>query len=123
MKKLFTQKELSKKYPYGDLGVLPQPLPMPIIPSHEMQIDKGIERLVRVLRYNGIRTVQSCEGGNGHINRNPYVQFVGTRGEGLRALGIAVNYDFRVAYLIRKWRVDRGEIDEGPFWEIVLFPG
>ena len=121
MKKLFTQKELSKKYPYGDLGVLPKPLPMPMIPAHEMQIDKGIETLVRVLRYHGIRTLQSCEGGEGHISQYPYVQFSGIRGEGFRALGIVMMYGFSIKYLARKWAVDGEEISEGPFWELDLF--
>jgi hypothetical protein len=34
---------------YVDLSPLPQPLSMPT----NMPLDKGIERLVRILRYNG----------------------------------------------------------------------
>jgi hypothetical protein len=78
----------SKNYPYVDLGPLPQPLPMPT----NMPLDKAIERLVHVLRYNGVQTDQSCEGGKGHTSPFPTVRFQGSKSEGYRALHIALTY-------------------------------
>jgi hypothetical protein len=103
-------------YPYVDLGPLPQPLPMPT----NLPLDEGIERLVRVLRYNGVQTDQSCEGGKGHASPFPMVRFVGTLPEGYRALGIALDYGFSVKQLERVWYIEpSGEIT-GPLWQIIL---
>ena len=103
-----TRNKHNAEYPYDDLGPLHQPLPMP---TGGMPIDKGIERFVRVLRYHGVHTDQSCEGGQGHPSHHPVVRFNGSMGEGLRALGIALDYGFPVLKLRRVYYIDqRGEI-------------
>ena len=113
-KKTTLPKEITD-YPYTDLGSLPKPLPIPT----NMPLDKGIERLVRVLRYNGVQTDQSCEGGKGHASPFPMVRFDGTRAEGYRALGIAMDYGFNVFSLSRVWYIEKGEIT-GPLWVLQL---
>jgi len=53
-------------------------------------LDAGIRVAVRCLRGAGIETFESCEGGDGHAYPEPTVRFHGERGEGFRALGIAL---------------------------------
>lgn len=106
-------------FPYDDLGDLPSPLPMPRKASDIMPIDPGIERLVRILRYHGVATDQSCEGGEGHISPLPIVRFNGSQGEGYRALALALDYGYNVMQLCRVWYVDDGEITS-PQWELIL---
>lgn len=101
---------------YSDLGVLPKPLPPP---SSGLALDKGIERLVRALRYNGVQTDQSCEGGEGHCFPFPIVRFSGSQSEGYRAVSVALTYGYHVRQLNRVWYIDDGELT-GPMWEIVL---
>lgn len=115
MKKKRAAARRQTDFPYKDLGPLPSPLPMPT----NMPLDKGIERLVRVLRYNGVQTDQSCEGGKGHASPFPMVRFNGSRAEGYRALGIALDYGFSVFSLSRVWYVEKGEIT-GPQWVLRL---
>lgn len=101
--------------PYHDLGMptLPQP------DWYATPLDKGIERLVRVLRYHGVQTLQSCEGGEGHAFIEPTVRFDGEDGEGFRVLGIALSYGFPVKCVRKVWDVDGREPTER-FWEIIL---
>ena len=112
-------KPMNNDYPYDDLVPLPQPLPMPRVADDIMPIDKGIERLVRILRYNGVETDQSCEGGDDHYSRLPVVRFNGSQGEGYRALAIALNCGYKVIELHRVWYIDEGEI-QAPQWELIL---
>jgi hypothetical protein len=104
-----------KDYPYTDLGPLPQPLPMPT----NMLLGKGIERLVCALKYHGIQTDQSSEGGKGHSYPFPIVRFEGSKSEGYRALHVALTYGYNVKQPNRTWYIEKGEII-GPAWEIVL---
>ena len=97
------------------LGPLPRPLAMPT----NVPLDKGIEGLVRALRYHGVQTDQSCEGGKGQACPFPIIRFEGSKSEGYRALHIALTYGSNEKQLNRTWFVENGEII-GPVWEIVL---
>jgi len=112
-----TNSRINKKnvMDYSDLGPLPQPLPM----LTNMPLDKGIERLVRILRYNGVKTDHSCEGGKGLICPFPVIRFEGSKSEGYRALNIGLTYEYNVRKLNRTWYIENGEI-VGPLWEIIL---
>jgi len=102
--------------PFHDLG-------MPTLPFSDWYgstpLDKGIERLVRTLRYHGIETVQSCEGGEGHSFIEPTVRFLGEKGDGFIALGLALSLGFPVKCVRKVWDVQNGEPTE-QFWEIIL---
>ena len=80
-------------------------------------IDPGIRRAVDVLDAKGIETFESCEGGDGHAFPRPTVRFYGQRGEGFRALSIALDHGFDVRDLRRYWQVIDGE-PSGPYWEL-----
>lgn len=85
-------------------------------------LDPGIERFVVILRNAGIETFESCEGGPGHAYAEPTVRFHGDRGEGMKALGVALQHSLPVAGLRRIWPVNDGE-PTGPWWELVFeFP-
>src|SRR5262245_31761272 len=75
-------------------------------PDHALKhLDKGIERAVLLLRERGIHTVESCEGGAGHAFPEPTVVFSGDKGEGYRALSIALQSGLAVVQLRRVWPV------------------
>jgi len=82
-------------------------------------IDPGIVKEVRVLADNGVETIESCQGGQGHPFPEPTVRFAGDQGEGMRALGIAMRHGLRVAELRRVWSVVDGE-PVGPVWEMTF---
>ncbi len=105
--------------PYTDLGMPTLPLP-PIIEGGDNVLDDGIRRLVRMLRYHGVETLQSCEGGTGHAYPEPTVDFAGDEGAGLYALGITLSMGFKVQCLNRHYTVSHGEITE-TYWQIILW--
>lgn len=82
-------------------------------------LDPGIAEVVRILRDGGIETFQSCQGGSGHSFPEPTAQFHGGRGEGYRAVAIALAYGLPVRAVRRVWSVDDGELT-GPVWEMVF---
>jgi hypothetical protein len=81
--------------------------------------DYGIKRAVNILRENNIETCQSCEGGPGHAYPEPTVEFLGSYGEGFRALSICFDNGLPVSELKRVWSMNRGE-PEGPIWQITF---
>jgi hypothetical protein len=85
----------------------------------ENDIDPGIRHEVRVLLENGVETIESCQGGQGHPFPEPTVRFTGGAGEGPRALGIALQNGLRVTALRRVWSVIQGEAT-GPIWEMTF---
>jgi hypothetical protein len=80
-------------------------------------LDPGIRRYVQILDAAGIETFESCEGGSGHSFDQPTVRFFGKRGEGFRALAVALNHDLEIRDLRRYWQVIDGE-PCGPYWEL-----
>lgn len=85
----------------------------------DMPLDEGIAEAVHLLRKEGIETIQSCEGGEGHVHAEPAITFCGGPGEGFRAYGIAAMYGLPVSDLRRVWSVVDGELT-GPEWQIVF---
>ena len=85
----------------------------------EPPLDAGIERVVLILREQGIETFESCEGGVGHAFPVPTVRFHGEHSEGFRAFAIAQCHALPVSELRRVWDVIAGE-PEGPHWEMTF---
>ena len=88
----------------------------------EEPIDDGILGWVNLLRYHGIETCQSCEGGNGHAYPEPTIEFFGDRFEGWYAASIAMRAGvfegLRAAELRRTWHLS--DEPEQPVWTLVL---
>ena len=86
----------------------------------EFPLDPGIKVYVETLAAAGIETFESCQGGEGHSMPEPtVVRFHGERGEGVRALAVALQGDLPVADLRRYWSVIDGE-PTGPYWELTF---
>lgn len=102
-------------YPYDDL-VPNRPLPMP---TAGMELDPDIMEIVRILRFNGVETFESCQGGKGHVSELPMVRFSGSQGEGYRAVAILLDWGYAVKNLQREWHIDGHELT-GPTWKIIL---
>jgi hypothetical protein len=84
-------------------------------------LDKGIKRAVQILVNAGIETFESCEGGKGHSYAEPTVRFYGGKGEGFKALAVALQAGLKVADLRRVWPVLDDE-PTGPWWELTFTP-
>jgi len=89
--------------------------------DRDCPLDRWISYAVKVLRDAGIETYESCQGGPGHSYQEPAVRFGGGRGEGFRAVAVALTYGLPVFMLRRFWRMEDGEL-HGPAWEITFHP-
>ena len=83
-------------------------------------LDKGIEKAVRVLRNGGIETFESCEGGEGHAFPEPTIRFHGDHTEGFKAFDVAMKCGLPVSTLQRVYDNLDGE-PVGPYWELVFY--
>jgi hypothetical protein len=93
-------------------------------PSREdwlRSLDPGVARYVDVLDAAGIETYESCEGGDGHSYAEPAVRFYGARGQGFRALAVALQYGLPVRAVRHIWTVDEDGHPHGPYWELVFW--
>lgn len=84
-------------------------------------LDPGVAPYVDVLDAAGIETYESCEGGEGHSYAEPAVRFYGERGEGFRALAVALQHGFPVRAVRRIWTVDEDGHPRGPRWELAFW--
>lgn len=84
-------------------------------------LDVGIAEYVQALAAAGVETFESCQGGVGHACHEPTIRFHGKRGEGFRALGIALQMGFKVSELRREWPIIDGE-PTGPYWVMTFVP-
>lgn len=84
-------------------------------------LDEGIKAVVLVLRNNGVETIESCQGGDGHAFPEPTVRFSGGKAEGYRVLSVALQHGLRVAELRRVWPILDME-PTGPLWELTFTP-
>lgn len=84
-------------------------------------LDEGIADYVQALAAAGVETFESCQGGEGHACLEPTIRFHGQRGEGFRALGIALQMGFRVSELRRVWPILDGD-PTGPYWVMTFVP-
>jgi hypothetical protein len=80
-------------------------------------LDPGIAPYVDVLDAGGVKTFESCEGGDGHAVSEPMVRFHGETAEGFRALALALSAGLPVMDLRRFWQIVNGE-PCGPQWEM-----
>jgi len=85
-------------------------------------LDSRIRPIVRILHENGVETFESCEGGKGHVFYEPTVRFHGGKGEGFRALAIALQHGLKVSELRRYYALIDGE-PVGPHWEMTFLLG
>jgi hypothetical protein len=90
--------------------------------TYDPPLDPGISRYVEILNDAGVETFESCQGGDGHAYPVPTIRFHGDRGEGLRALAVALKRSLPVAELRRTWPVNDGE-PTGPYWEMTFASG
>jgi hypothetical protein len=99
------------------------------LPEHGKQrsdwlatLDPGIAQHVDILDAAGIETFESCQGGDGHSFPEPTVRFYGGRGEGFRALAVALQVGpLPVKAIRRYWRVGSDGAPEGPNWEMTFW--
>lgn len=88
---------------------------------HDHIIDDGIAREVSALQRAGIETFESCQGGAGHAFPEPTIRFHGDKGEGFRALSVAMKEGLPVDSLRKVWPLVDGE-PTGPCWELTFRP-
>ncbi len=86
-------------------------------------LDSGVAPYVGALYAAGIKTYESCEGGAGHSYPEPAIRFYGERGEGFRALAVALQHGFPVRAVRRIWTIDRDGHPHGPEWEMTFWRG
>lgn len=81
-----------------------------------MPIDELILPAVEVLRDNGIKTIESCQAGEGHSCLEPMVRFLGDELEIIRAIDICTAHNM---YVIegRKVFVRIQDIIKGGNWQ------
>ena len=84
------------------------------------QLDRGIERAVRILQQFDIETYESCEGGPGHAYAEPTIRFYGVPEAGWRAVGICLANGLPILCLKRVWDILDGNEPTGPHWEITF---
>jgi hypothetical protein len=89
---------------------------------YDPPLDPGIAPVVETLRGAGIETFESCDGGPGHAYTEPTVRFHGNRGEGFRALAVAIQAGLKVTGLRRVWPILDSE-PTGPWWELTFIIG
>jgi len=85
----------------------------------DMPLDAGISEAVMLLRSDGVETIESCQGGAGHVFPEPTIRFCGGPGAGFHAYASARKYDLPVRELRRVWSIDDGELT-GPVWDMVF---
>ena len=85
-------------------------------------LDPGIREVVRILREEGVFTIESCQSGEGHAYPEPCVRIGGNSSDGYYALSVAISYGMPIDELRRVWSVDDGEL-VGPDWWMTFVPG
>ena len=81
--------------------------------------DPGIRLYVGILLDNGLETIQSCEGGDGHAYELPTVEVTGGPGAGYHALAVAMDHGLPVSELRYVIIVHAGHL-ERPCWQLVF---
>lgn len=88
-------------------------------PHKDQRLESGIKDAVIALINNGIVTYESCQGGDGHLYKEPTIRFNGNRTEGMKAYHILTSNGFNVVSISRIWVNMDGELT-GPNWEIIM---
>ena len=84
-------------------------------------LDRWIRYAVLVLHRGGIRTYESCQGGNGHAFPEPTIRFEGSMKDARRAVALARDNGLPAHHLRRFWRVNDAGL-ERPAWELTFYP-
>lgn len=90
-------------------------------PVTDMPIDPGIRRAVLLLRSEGVRTLESCEGGEGHPCSEPIIRFEGGAAAARAALAAAIKHGLPIMQMRYTFTVIGGAL-EAPCWEMSLSP-
>jgi hypothetical protein len=69
------------------------------------QLDPGIVGTVKFLREAGVRTVSSCEGGDGHPYADPMVRFLGDVAEARRVVRLSRREGLIPFEIAKSWRL------------------
>lgn len=85
----------------------------------DMPLDEGISEAVLLLRSDGVETIESCQGGDGHAFPEATIRFCGGPAAGFHAYAAARKYNLPVKELRRVWSIDDGELT-GPVWDMVF---
>ena len=88
-------------------------------PPVDLPIDPGIRRAVLLLRSEGVDTLESCEGGEGHPCPEPIIRFIGGARAARRAVAAAVKHSLPVMQIRYAFTVVGGTL-EAPCWEMVF---
>lgn len=83
-------------------------------------LDPVIGSFVEILRNNGIKTFESCQGGCEYSYPEPTIRFHGSYGAGFKAFAIACDHALPVHCLRRTWSIEDRE-PAGPFWEMTFY--
>jgi hypothetical protein len=83
-------------------------------------LDSEIKNAVEIFNQHEIETYESCGGGVGHSYPEPTIRFHGGRGEGFKALAVALQNGLQIKDLRRLWQIIDGELI-GPTWEITFW--
>jgi hypothetical protein len=85
------------------------------------KMDPGIRDAVKILRDHGVETFESCQGGEGHIGKYPWIRFLGDRHEGYRVITICAQHGFLLKSISRVYGCIDNEVTEVDwrveFWE------
>lgn len=84
-----------------------------------LELDPGIAPFVEILQRWGIETFESCEAADGHCFAEPTIRFHGGKGEGFRAIGIAMQHGLPVSELRLTWAIEDGQ-PTGPKWALTF---
>ena len=84
-------------------------------------VDPLIRPFVRTLRYHGINTLMSCQGGEGHPDRLPWIRFIGDHKAAGRVAVLADHYAWPAFALDRRFALREGTLDH-VFWALILLP-
>lgn len=90
-------------------------------PPVDYPIDPGIRRAVLLLRSEGVNTLESCQGGEGHPCAEPLIRFVGGASAARRAVAAALKHRLPVMQLRYAFTVIDGAL-EAPCWELAFAP-
>ena len=83
-------------------------------------LDPEIEWMVNLLREEGIETIYSCQGGEGHLEDSPMIQFEGAIGDQWHALAVCDHWGLPLLQIKQSWSIYDGQ-PHGPKWELWFY--
>lgn len=84
-------------------------------------LDPGIAAPVRLLREHGVDTTTSCEGGPGHHETEPVIEFDGDEAEARKAWDLLAAHGHKVRLLQRvSWYCPECDEFSEPVWQLIF---